>query len=161
VGRYAYLANSPAEIQQVASEIRWYLAVGRHRTQAIGLGELPEPPAGFDALSDEQLVAGFAHTAQTDRMGPKVILPVVDSALAGHTSGFTVQIQALSSVRWQASLLEEDVHWMAEFLRLTFTVSDAENHDIVTQNFNTRTRGYAQRVHILVGCVRTALDLLG
>ena len=157
VGRYAYLATSPAEIQQVASEIRWFLAVGRLRAQAIGLSEVSEPPAGFASLSDEQLVAGFTHLTQSDRMGPKLILPVIDSALAGHTSGFTsVEIQALSSVRWQAFLLAE-----AEFLRLTFTVTDAENHDIVTNNFAMRTRGYARRVHVMVGCVRTALKLLG
>ncbi len=95
-------------------------------------------------------------------MGPKLILPVIDSALAGHTSGFmSVEIQALSSVRWQAFLLAEDADWMAEFLRLTFTVTDAENHDIVTNNFAMRTRGYARRVHVMVGCVRTALKLLG
>ena len=161
VGRYAYLATSLAEIQQVASEIRWFLAVGRLRAQAIGLSEVSEPPAGFDSLSDEQLVAGFTHLTQSDRMGPKLILPVIDSALAGHTSGFTsVEIQALSSVRWQAFLLAEDADWMAEFLRLTFTVTDAENHDIVTNNFAMRTRGYARRAHVMVGCVRTALKLL-
>ncbi len=55
VGRYAYLATSPAEIQQVASEIRWFLAVGRLRAQAIGLSEVSEPPAGFESLPDEQL----------------------------------------------------------------------------------------------------------
>jgi hypothetical protein len=155
------LAKSPAEIKQVASEIRWFLAVGRPRAQTIGLGELSEPPAGFDSLSGEQLIGGLAQLALNDRVGSKVILPVIDSALAGHTSGFTsVEIQALSSVRWQAFILEQDADWMAEFLRLTFTVTDEENHLIVTSNFDMRTRGYANRVRTMVGCVRTALDLL-
>ena len=95
-------------------------------------------------------------------MGTKVIFPVIDSVLAGRTSGFTpAQIQGISSVRWQAVLLEQDVDWMAEFLRLTFAVTDEVNHQIVTSNFDMRTRGYAQRANILLRCVRTALGALG
>lgn len=162
LGRYAYLAQSPAEIQRAASEIRRFLAVGRERRQAIGFGELPEPPAGFDSLSDEQVVTGFGGRPQSARMGTKVIFPVIDSVLAGRTSGFTsAQIQALSSVRSQAVLLEQNAGWMAEFLHLTFTVTDEGNHEIVTANFDTQTRGYAQRANILLRCVRTALGALG
>jgi hypothetical protein len=87
---------------------------------------------------------------------------VIDSALAGHTAGFTAaEIQALSTVRWQAYLLEQDADWMAEFLRLPFTVADAGNHAIVSENLDGKVRSYARRAGVLLQCVRTALTALG
>ena len=47
VGKYAFLASGPDEIKAVAAEIRWFVQVGSSRVQGLGLGGLPEPPAGF------------------------------------------------------------------------------------------------------------------
>lgn len=86
-------------------------------------------------------------------------MPVLESALAGHTSGFNArQIQALGMVRWQAYLLEQDAESMKEFFRLTFTVTDESNHQIVVANHEQRTMGYALRARTVLRAVRAALQ---
>lgn len=165
VGKYAYVVKNADEAKNVAHEIRWFVKVGKKRVQGLGLA-LAEAPEGasdrFDALPDDQVVAVFAEMMPKETVGVKLILPVVEAALAGRTSGFSAtEIQALSTVRWQVYLLEQDAEWMAEFLRLTFTVTDAENHAVVSKNHEQRTQSYARRAAVVLRCVRTALATLG
>jgi len=162
VSKFAYLATTGDEIQRVASEIRWFAREAPSRAQVFGLREVPSMPDAMIALPDGELVRGFVLLSRKENIGSTVILPVVDAALAGHTSGFTApQIEALSSLRWQGHLLEQDAEWMAEFFRMTYTVEDAENHALVVDNRMQKVRSYAKRADVMLGCVRTALDALG
>jgi len=165
VGKYAFLAETPQEIADTAREIRWFVDTGRRRAQMVGLAigvEAEGVPERFAALSDDEIVTTFARLQSRETVGTKLILPVVDAALAGRTAGFTSdEIQTLSTVRWQLHLLEQDADWTAEFLRLTFTVAGEENHEIVVENSNRRRRAYAHRAGTLIRCVRTALAMFG
>ena len=160
VGKYARLCQTEADVSFVANEIRWFQAVGRHRMQDTGiLSDLPPLSQALDSLSDNQLVQLFSSIKET--IGTKIIMPVVENALAGHTSGFNArQIQALGMVRWQAYLLEQEAESMKEFFRLTFTVTDQANHQIVVENHNQRTEAYARRARTLLGTIRAALQLM-
>jgi hypothetical protein len=170
VTRFAHFADTPAAIQQLATEWRWLtLGGGRQRMQALSESALPEYPPGFvervSDLSDQQLVALLAASrvnVEHARLGPKVILPIVDAALAGRTSGFTSrEIQALSSVRWHEHGLAEGSRWAEEFLRMTFTITDDAKHAGATQNLESRTKDYAQRAGSMLAAVRSALQILG
>lgn len=164
VGKYCFTANNPTDIAIFAAEIRWFVNVGKQRALRVGLA-LQEPPEGtvgqFNDLSDETLVALFGKGRQ-ETIGASLILPVIDSVLAGRTSGFSdLEIEALSTVRWQAHLLEQDAEWTKEFLRLSFTVTDPTNHDIVSKNHGARVYSYSRRAITLLKCVRSALTTLG
>lgn len=167
VGKYAHLAQTSDEVRDTASAIRWFFSVGRKRAKETGvtLVEVPEDTiAQLQTLEDAKVIQLFAQARpeRVETVGVTVILPVVASALAGRTSGFKAgEIRALSTVRWQAHLLEQDAGWMAEFLRLTYTVTDQTNHAIVSQNHDRRTRSYAHRAGVLLRCVRVALRKLG
>ena len=58
-------------------------------------------------------------------------------------------------------LLEEDANWTKEFLRLSYTVTDPTNHNIVSLNHDRRVYSYSRRVITLLKCVRIALTTLG
>ena len=165
VGKYAHVATTPADVGSVAKEIRWFMGVGRARAQSFGVleNDLPEQVVRrLPTYSDEQLIGALKLLGRKETVGTTFPLPVIDSVLAGRTSGFTGdQIQALSAVRWQAHLLEQDAKWMAEFLRLTLTLTDPTNYDIAVKNHEQRTRSYALRVSVTLRCVRTALAALG
>jgi len=109
----------------VASEIRWHLDAGRQRFADLGIiSDLRPIPPEFRSLSDDQLIKLFSSIKET--IGTTIIMPVVERALAGQTLGFrAIQIQAISMVRWQTHLLEQDVESMKEMLRLTFTITDS------------------------------------
>ena len=162
VGKYAHRAQKPAEVALVANEIRWFVNVGRERMADVGvLSDLPPTPADFAHLDDATLVAVFAQVAAQETVGNKIILPVVEAALGGRTSGFNArQIQALSTIRWQAYLLDQDAEWMGEFLRLTFTVTDEGNHALVVANHEQRTDSYARRARTLLRSIRAGLALM-
>jgi hypothetical protein len=129
VGKYAFTATTPQEIEACADEIRWFRRVGQTRAAQVGITS----PIGasttlsqFDTMSDQQLVALMVSITPQETIGTKLLLPVIDAVLAGRTAGFTGnQIQSLSTVRWQAHLLEQDADWMGEFLRLTFSGPEA------------------------------------
>jgi hypothetical protein len=165
VTRFPHFADTPAAIHRVAKEWRWCLAAGQRRMEALGESPLPEFPPGFEEVTDQQLVAVLAARVDKEgaRLGPKVILPVVDSALAGRTSGFTsLEIQALSSVRWHEHGLAESSRLAEEFLRLTFTLAaDTKQHANATQNMRMRTKDYAQRAWSMLNAARSALQVLG
>jgi hypothetical protein len=163
VTKYAFLAGTAAEKARVASEWRWFATIGVVRSRGAGLG-LTEAPEGMDRvleLADDHLVAVLAARTPEETVGGTIILPVLDATLAGRTSGFTAaEIQALSLVRWQSHLLEQDAHWTAEFLRLSLTVKEG-NYDIVIRNHKNRRHAYAHRAGVLLDCARAALTALG
>lgn len=158
IAKYAWTFRSEEDVALVAKEIRWYQNVGRQRMQdAAIVSDKPSIPQAFDNISDSQLVQLFSTTRET--IGTKIILPVLESALAGHTLGLDAcRIQALGMVRWQAFLLEQDAESMKEFFRLTFTVTDPKNHQIAVENHDGRTKAYANRARVLLRVVRTALE---
>lgn len=160
VSKYARFSQSKEEVAIVAREIRWFKKVGRQRMEAVGLmADLPAVPSEFESLSDAQLVALYSSIKET--IGTKIIVPVLDRALAGQTSGFrAIQIQALSMVRWQIYLLEQDAEFMHELFRLTFTVTDEDNHKTVVENHDQRSVAYARRAQTLLRAMRTALELV-
>lgn len=163
VGKYAFTATTPQEIKACADEIRWFRRVGQTRAAQVGISSplgTDDTLKSFDAMSDEELVALMVSITPKETLGTKLLFPVVDAVLAGKTAGFTGnQIQSLSTVRWQAHLLEQDADWMKEFFGLTFT-TEGDNHDIVIENLDNRVRAYAFRAGVLLGCVRMALSNL-
>ena len=160
VCKYARFSQSKKDVAFVACEIRWFHDVGRQRLEAVGiLADLPNFSSELTSLSDDQLVALFSSTKET--VGTKLILPVLDRALAGQTFGFRAnQIQALSMVRWQIYLLAQDAESMHEMFRLSFTVTDEKNHEIVLVNHDQRSVAYAHRAQTLLRAMRTALELM-
>jgi hypothetical protein len=89
----------------------------------------PQTLSQFDDLSDAMVVGLFSKGPQ-ETTGTSLILPVIDAVLAGRTTGFSDrEIEALSTVRWQAHLLGQDAEWTKKFLDLSFTVTDPTNHD--------------------------------
>jgi hypothetical protein len=165
VGKYAHLANTPEEVASTAKELRWFVEADRQRGEEVGLGgnEVPpEFPERIMAYSDDQIVAAFARPqGRRETVGTKLILPIVEAALAGRTAGFSSdEIQTISTVRWQLHLLEQDADWTAEFFRLTFTVADEENHALIRANHENRVRSYARRAGVVLRCVRTTIVAL-
>ena len=160
VGKYARLCKSKEDVALVASEIRWHLDAGRQRFADLGIiSDLRPIPPEFRSLSDDQLIKLLSSIKET--IGTTIIMPVVERALAGQTLGFrAIQIQAISMVRWQTHLLEQDVESMKEMLRLTFTVTDEQNHKTVVENHHGRTESYARRAQTLLRAIRAALQLL-
>ncbi len=165
VAKYAFTAKTPQEIKACADEIRWFRQVGESRATQIGISSpvgTSTTLAKFDALTDEKLVAMMVSITPQEKLGRRLILPVIDAVLAGRTAGFTGnQIQSLSTVRWQAYLLEQDADWMDEFLRLTFSVEDEENHATVVTNLDNRAHAYAFRAGVLQQCIRVSLKAFG
>lgn len=164
VGKYAYLATTPEDVSRTASTIRWFLKTGRQRASDTGVSVADLPISAltnFENLTDDQIVQAFALVGKRETVGTKLILPVVDAVFAGRIPGFKHQeIQKLSTVKWQAHLLEQDADWTREFLRITFTVTDPRNHEIAEENHDRRLRSYAARAWTLLGCVRSALTEL-
>lgn len=160
IGKYARLCKSEEDVAFVAGEIRWYKDVGRQRFEGLGiLSDLPPGPPEIRSLSDNQLVSFFSSIKET--IGGKIIMPIVEHALAGQTLGFRAsQIRALSMVRWQTYLLEQEADSMKEMFQLTFTVTDEQNHKTVIANHVNRTESYAHRARTLLRAIRAALQLM-
>ncbi len=160
VGKYARLCKGEEDVAYVASEIRWFIDVGRQRFKDLGIlsDHVPVPPE-FRSLSDNQLIS--LHSSIQETIGNKLIMPVVEQALAGQTLGFRAsQIQALSMVRWQTYLLEQDAESMKEMFRLTFTVTDEQVLENVVANHDNRTESYARRARTLLRAIRATLQLI-
>lgn len=160
VAKYARFFQNKEDVAFVAREILWFHEVGRQRLKVIGIvSDLPSVSSELKSLSDDQLVALFSSTEET--IGTKLIMPVLDRALAGQAFGFRAnQIQALSTARWQIYLLEQDADSMHEMLRLSFTVTDESHHEIVLENHKKRSVAYAQRAQTLLRVIRATLELI-
>ena len=158
VMKYARLCRNETDVNFVANEIRWFYDIGRQRMQDVGiLSDLPSNLPELKSLSDNQLIGLFSSVRET--IGSKIILPVLGGVLVGQTLGFdTSQIRAFSMVRWQSYLLEQESESMKEMFRLTFTVTDKDNHKTVVENHNQRTVAYAYRARTLLRAIRTALQ---
>ena len=156
--KYARLCERKEDVSFVAGEIRWFQDVGRHRMQDLGVLSVLRPiPSELKSLSDDQLITVFSSIKET--IGTKIIMPVLERALTGQILGFRAnQIQVLSMVRVQAHLLEQDVEMMHELHRLSFTVTDENNHRIVVENHDQRVASYALRAQILLRAIRAALQ---
>ena len=167
IRKYAFVAVTAEEILITARELRWFIEEAPRRAESVGLMEdavrmTEEDIARLLRFSDEQLVALYATARRPDRVGNKLILPIVDAALAGRTAGFSAtEIGLLGMVRWQLHLLEQHAGWMSEFFRLSYSVVDPDNHQRILENSDQMTRTYVKRAFTLVGCVRQTLRSLG
>jgi hypothetical protein len=164
VGKYSYTADTPEDIASFAKEIRWFAKEGKQRAMQWGLASAPYSPEGqvaFETASDAQIIQVFKEVGIKETSGNTLVLPVVDAVLSGRTPGFSeIEIQAVSVVRWQAHLLAEDAAWMKEFLRLSYTITDAKNHEIVSMNHSRRASSYGRRAITLLASVRSAIKAL-
>jgi hypothetical protein len=160
VVKYARYFQGKAKVALVAHEIRWFQTVGRSQMEAAGVvSNLPQTPPAFETLGDEQLVDLFSQIDET--IGSKLIFPIVESVLAGKTSGLNAQqIAALSMVHWHAHLLSQNADAMREFLHMSYTVTDETNHPRVIKNHEKQCASYALRAEVLLGVIRRALQLL-
>ncbi len=164
IGKLAYLATTPTEIAAVAEEIRWFVKTGRLRLIETGVlaGPSEIPSSAFLQLDDAQMISNFAALPTKATGGTRLIVPVIDAVLAGRTVGFkSREIQALSVVKWQAYVLEQQAVSTEKFFDMTFTITDPQNHGIVVENHRLQLQAYAARVAILLRCVRSALFALG
>jgi hypothetical protein len=140
-------------------EYRWFLKEGLER---ISLEEIPsEIFENRDKLKDDEItqLLPFFH-----QEGHAIELPVTitSSILATPTTAklSAEEIKKLIDVRWQATMLAYQVRLMNEYLRLTFTVIDGTNHQIVKKNHAASLHMYGRRACSVLDRVRAALTEL-
>lgn len=163
VVKYArFVREDQAKVAFVAKEIRWFQTSGRRKLENSGvLDDLPPTPAGpgFEALDAQRLVDLFAARFN-EAVGTKLVFPIVESALAGKTAGFSAeQIAALGMVHWHAHLLSQNADAMREFLHMSFTIMD-DNHPRILENHTRQCSYYALRSEVLLRVIRRAIHLL-
>jgi len=160
VCKYARLFKSEQDIAFCANEIRWSQGVGRKRMEILGIvAARQDASPQLASLSDRQLVTLFSDINET--VGTKLYLPILDRALGAQTFGFSAeQIQVLSMVRWQIFLLAQEADSMQELLRLSFTITDENNHQIVIKNHDQRSLAYARRAQTVLRAIRRAIELI-
>jgi hypothetical protein len=143
-------------------EFRWFLKEGFQRNTLMEL-----PPGTLEdrdktlGLPDEKiatLVGFFKHESQAAELP----VTITTSILAAPTSAklSAEEIKKLIDVRWQVSMLATEARNVNEFLRLTFTISDEVNHEIVKINHAGSLRMYGRRANYLLNYVRAALTEL-
>jgi hypothetical protein len=165
VSKYAYLAETPAQVARVAAELRWFIRVGETRAPGTGvtLGDAaPGMVDRFSELPDAVMVSMWATHSAQETVGGKYLLPVLGSTLAGRLEGLTTeQIQALSELGSQMHMLSQEADYTMELWRQTFTITDERNHAITLANHRRRAQAYARRAAVALDCTRAALLVLG
>jgi hypothetical protein len=143
-------------------EFRWFLKEGMARNV------LEEIPAGILKDIDKTLawsddkIAPLLKFFRQDSRALELPISIIHSVLAAPTSAklSAEEIKKLLDVRWQAHMLSGHASDMNEFFRLTFTVSDEENHKTIQQNNANSLRAYGRRAAFLLDRVRAALNEL-
>lgn len=143
-------------------EMRWFLKEGfaRNTLEELPPGTLENRDKTL-ALPDEEvakLLRFFKHESQAIEMP----VTITNSILASPTTAklSAEEIKKLIDVRWQVAMLTAEARNMNENLRLTFTVSDEENHKIVKINHAKCLHMYGRRANYLLRYVRAALGEL-
>ena len=87
--------------------------------------------------------------------------PILNAVLASPASGFsTDEMSRLIDLRWQLEILTDKAHWLNKNFELTFTVTDSEQHEIVTANHSKLRVEREKRLVYVLECVRLALKTL-
>jgi hypothetical protein len=153
-------------VARAVVEMRWLVEVGAKRGKYAGVPEPDEEQRNlmqqFAGRSVDEIAAIIrALPPMQENRAFELHLPVVTAVLAAPGSGFNGdEIQALSAVAWQAYLLSEEARWMEEFVRLSYTVSDPGNHQVIAENHARCKVGYRQRAEMALDVVRVALRAL-
>jgi hypothetical protein len=114
-------------------------------------------------LSDEQIAAILksGHFKQ-ENQALELPLSVVNAVIGAPISAKLKpnEISSLIQVKWQAYMLANEARLVNEFIRLTFTVSDDDNHRTIVANHQAGIRMYGRRAAYLLDQVRAALKEL-
>jgi hypothetical protein len=155
-------ANQSNILSRGIQEFRWFLREGAGRNM---LDEIPpELIASRDTVlsyPDEEitkLVKIFRHESQATELPATVINSVLGAPTSAELSA--EEIKRLLQVKWQLAMLATEARNMTEFLRLTFSVTDEANHNIVKANHASSLRMYGKRAAHLLDYVRAALKEL-
>jgi hypothetical protein len=127
------------------------------------IGQLPAGGSRLLERPEEELAQILQQQwpPMKNPIGTKVEIPVVNGALtSSEFYSSREQLQALIAVRWHTSLLAHQAEWMNHWLRMTFEVGDPENHELVVANHAQALMAYRQRVEVMLGAVRKALERL-
>jgi hypothetical protein len=114
--------------------------------------------------SDEQIAAIFnsgliRHESQALELPTTVIDAVAGAPTSAKLS--SIEIKRLLDVKWQVQMLNAEARNMTDSLRLTFTVTDEQNHQIVKLNHSASLRSYGRRAAHALDFARSALSELG
>lgn len=113
-----------------------------------------------DAATLKRWVKG--QRAYQQSVATAVPMPILDAILAEPPTDWGPDLlRRLSYLRWHAYLLATDAERMNEVYRLTFSVGDRDNAEIVRLNHDRTVRSYRVRTRYLLARVRGVLQELG
>jgi hypothetical protein len=151
----------PNPIRAIA-EFRWYIKEG-YKQWDLGLNFSDQYRAELLKLSDEELktvVASYLTRPGTPQTA-KFRVPILDGVLSKAEVGFTMEeIHALSNLRWQITSTEKEIDNMDQYLLMSFTITDAENHKKVVENRKAAEAGLRQRLGYALDAIRETLTKL-
>ncbi len=153
VTRFAFGTDDPSE---GIKELRWYATEGHNVSVQID-----EPsPEMLELLpkSDAELTAIFRSLNPTRHPGFALSLPTVDAILANPALGLSrEQFLKLTAAKWQSQLLAVIAADMREWVRLTFTVEDEDNHAIAVENLDNARKWFGKRAKYMLDAIREAV----
>jgi hypothetical protein len=153
VTRFAFGSDDPSE---GIKELRWYEKEGRKLSVLI---DEPSPEMlKLVSKPDSELTTIFRTLTPTRHPGFALSLPTVDAVLGNPALGLTrEQFLRLTAAKWQSQLLAIIVADMREWLRLTFTIEDEDNHSIAVENHSNARKWYRKRAKYTLDAIREAL----
>jgi hypothetical protein len=157
IWRFAMGAQDPRE---GVKELKWCVREGREGSVLI---DEPSPEMlQIAARTDEELIERFRHYTPSRHPGLALSLPAVDAVLSNPPLTLSgEQFLRLNAVKWQSQLLAAGVADIREWLRLTFTIEDEENHALVEENYSKARTSYSSQAKYALDAVRQALKVLG
>jgi hypothetical protein len=112
--------------------------------------------------SDAELTAIFRSLTPTRHPGFALSLPTVDAVLANPVLGLSrEQFLKLTAAKWQSQLLAVIAADMREWLRLTFTIEDEDNHATAVENLDNAKKWFGKRARYMLDATREAVTVLG
>lgn len=148
------------DTERFIQEMRW---AAQHLPQMARFSGAPLPDDVLMSISkrtgdrsDEELRAFLGCMPGTRQTCIEIPLPVIRSTLATPTtSGFgDEELERLSALVLQFDLLTLEAKRVHDLFPLTFTVSDPENHAIVTENLRQSRQSYYRRLVVALDTVR-------
>lgn len=153
-------ANQSGILNDGVKEFRWSLkeSFDRHVLEEMP-AEQRQSREKMLALSDEELVP-YIKLFHQENAAVALPITVISSVLAAPISGnlSSAEITKLIDIQWQSTMLARQAENMNECLRLSFTVTEEPNHDIIKQNHLSALRWYGLRARYMLAYVRTAMN---
>lgn len=153
------LSPAVGDYQTAVSEMRW----GMSQPENLEfVGSLPPDLPQFLKKSDEEIVS-YLKLLQTDLAKdiPALPLPIVNGILSAQAHGFSqIEIELLSAINRYCEVVRHHENSMREHIRLSFTVTDPENHASVRTNYNTTLRNAQSSLLSALRYVRKALKTI-